>query len=63
MKTYIAPRLTEYGDVAAITAVSGGPFTGDFNYDVNGDVQSEGQNSISNCPVVDGSTLPTCPLN
>lgn len=63
MKAYSAPKVTEYGDIASITAVSGGPFTGDVNYDVNGTVDQTGLNSISNCPIVNGSTLPTCPLN
>lgn len=50
MKTYSAPKLTAYGDVAAITATLGDPFTGDQSFDVDGNVIEEGQNSINQCP-------------
>ncbi|MEM8598316.1 MAG: lasso peptide [Bacteroidota bacterium] len=56
MKTYSAPMLTEYGDVAAITATLGDPFTGDQSFDVDGNVIEEGLNSINQCPTLEFET-------
>ncbi len=50
MKTYITPALTEYGDVAALTATLGNPFTGDVSFDVDGNIIETGENSINQCP-------------
>jgi hypothetical protein len=50
MKHYSAPQLTDYGDVAAITATLGDPFTGDVSFDVDGNILETGQNSINQCP-------------
>ena len=50
MQTYIAPKLTSYGDVAQITATLGDPFTGDQSFDVDGNIIEEGLNSINQCP-------------
>ena len=49
-KTYSAPRVTEYGDIAAITATLGDPFTGDASFDLDGNIITEGLNSINQCP-------------
>ncbi len=56
MKTYIAPQVTEYGDVAEITATLGNPFTGDQSFDLDGNVIEEGINSINQCPTQNGET-------
>jgi hypothetical protein len=53
MKTYSAPKLTEYGSVETITATLGDPFTGDQSFDVDGNVIEEGLNSVNQCPTVD----------
>ena len=53
MKTYTAPQLVEYGDVAAITATLGDPFTGDVSFDLDGNVLEEGINSVNQCPTTD----------
>ena len=42
MKPYSAPQLTEYGDIAELTAIFGGAFTGDVLVDLNGDVVQDG---------------------
>ena len=49
-KTYTAPRVTEYGDIAAITATLGDPFTGDASFDLDGNIIVEGLNSVNQCP-------------
>jgi hypothetical protein len=49
-KLYAPPRLTDYGDIADITATLGDPFTGDVSFDVDGNILAEGQNSINQCP-------------
>ncbi len=56
MKTYSAPKLTEYGDVAEITATLGDPFTGDQSFDVDGNVIEDGLNSINQCPTINQET-------
>ena len=53
MKNYTAPKLTDYGDVAVITATLGDPFTGDQSFDVDGNVIEEGLNSINQCPTTE----------
>ncbi len=53
MKSYTTPTLTEYGDVAAITATLGDPFTGDLSFDVDGNVLDSGTNSVNQCPTID----------
>ena len=50
MQNYTAPALVEYGDVAAITATLGDPFTGDVSFDLDGNVLAEGPNSVNQCP-------------
>ena len=62
MKTYTAPQVTEYGDIAAITATLGDPFTGDTSFDVDGDVLDTGLNSINQCPTNNNTNcLPAVP--
>ena len=56
MKTYTAPALTEYGDVAAITATLGDPFTGDVSFDLDGNILDSDVNSIDQCPTNDDET-------
>ena len=53
MKPYIAPQLTDYGDVAEITAILGEPFVGDQAFDVDGNVIESGNGSINVCPTID----------
>ena len=53
MKPYSAPQLTEYGDIAELTAIFGGAFTGDVLVDLNGDVVQTGTLSIDACPTRD----------
>ena len=53
MKTYTAPALTEYGDVATITATLGDPFTGDVSFDLDGNILDSGMNSVNECPTSD----------
>ena len=50
MKKYSSPKLTEYGDIAELTAIFGGAFTGDVLVDLNGDVVQTGTLSIDACP-------------
>jgi hypothetical protein len=51
-KSYAAPRLTDYGDVAAVTATLGDPFTGDQSFDIDGSIIESGMNSINQCGTV-----------
>lgn len=60
MKNYTPPELTEYGDVAAITAIFGNAFTGDVLLDTNGDVVQEGNLSISADPCGAQTDDPNC---
>lgn len=53
MQNYMAPCVTDYGDVAQITATLGDPFTGDQSFDVDGNVIEEGLNSINQCPTTE----------
>ena len=55
MKTYTAPLLVEYGDVAEITATLGSPFTGDTSWDIDGTILDEGPNSVNQCPTTDNN--------
>ncbi len=52
MKSYNAPKLIEYGNVAEVTATLGDPFTGDTSFDVDGNVLDSGLNSVNQCPTV-----------
>ncbi len=52
MKPYARPILTDYGDVAQVTATLGAPFTGDASYDVDGNIIETGMNSVGQCPAV-----------
>lgn len=56
MKTYTAPLLVEYGDVAEITATLGDPFTGDISFDLDGNILDEGLNSVNQCPTTDNES-------
>ncbi len=56
MKTYQAPSLIEYGDVAEITATLGNPFTGDLSFDVDGNVLETGENSVNQCPTINNES-------
>ena len=49
MKTYNAPELVEYGDIATLTARSGDSMTQDFEYDQNGMVLNTGMGSLNSC--------------
>jgi len=53
MKHYRTPKLIEHGDIAQLTAVVGGAYTGDVLIDVNGEVIQEGNQSIDACPTPD----------
>ncbi len=53
MQTYSAPAITDYGDVAAVTATLGDPFTGDVSFDVDGNILETDINSINQCPTPD----------
>jgi hypothetical protein len=62
MKKYAAPQLTDYGDIAELTATLGEPFTGDTSYDVDGDVLGTGLNSVNQCPTTNNEAcLPVVP--
>ena len=50
MKNYSSPKLTEYGDIADLTAILGGAFTGDVLVDTNGNVEQTGNQSLDACP-------------
>ena len=50
MKNYTSPKLTEYGDIADLTAVLGSMFTGDVLVDTTGNVEDTGNLSIDACP-------------
>ncbi len=54
MRTYTAPTLTDFGDLAAVTATLGDPFTGDITFDLDGNVLEVGMNSIAQCPAIEG---------
>lgn len=61
-KSYAAPELRVYGDIADVTAVFGDPFSGDVSFDVDGNVLAEGAGSINQCPTIDNETcLPDLP--
>ena len=53
MKSYSAPQLTVYGDIAELTATLGAPFTGDTEFDLDGSVLSTDNNSVDQCPTRD----------
>ena len=62
MKTYSAPQVTEYGDIAAITATLGDPFTGDASFDLDGNIIVEGLNSVNQCGTQNNENcVPTTP--
>lgn len=62
-RSYEAPRLTDYGDVAAVTATLGDPFTGDQSFDVDGNIIVSGLNSINQCPTSNNEQcLPETPM-
>ena len=50
MKAYNTPQVTDYGDVAAITAILGSVANGDILVDTNGNVEQTGNLSIDACP-------------
>ena len=49
MKTYNAPQLVEYGDIAALTARSNDSMAQDFEYDQNGNPINTGLGSLNSC--------------
>ena len=49
MKTYNAPQLVEYGDIAALTARSSDSLSQDFEYDQNGNQINTGLGSLDSC--------------
>lgn len=53
MKQYTSPQLTEYGDVADLTAIFGSATTGDVLVNTTGQVVQEGTGSIDACPTRD----------
>jgi hypothetical protein len=49
MKAYHAPKLVEYGDIAALTARSNDSLSQDFELDANGEVINTGLGSLNSC--------------
>lgn len=61
-KLYTAPELSDYGDIADLTATLGSPFSGDVSFDVDGNILEEGMGSTNQCPTRDNETcLPDIP--
>lgn len=56
MKHYRTPELVQHGDIAQLTAIFGGAYTGDVLIDENGDVVQQGNQSIDACPTPDQET-------
>ncbi len=55
MRPYASPTLTDFGDVTRLTATLGNPFTGDVAFDVDGNVIETGENSVNQCPALEGA--------
>lgn len=53
MKSYRTPELTQHGDIAQLTAIFGGAYTGDVLVNENGEVVEQGNQSIDACPTPD----------
>jgi hypothetical protein len=53
MKTYEAPKLTEYGPVEELTGIFGDVTVADTSYYPNGDVLTTGEGSIDQCATTD----------
>lgn len=49
MKTYSAPELVEYGDIATLTARSFDSLAQDFEFSQSGNVINTGQGSMNSC--------------
>lgn len=49
MRTYLTPALVEYGDVANVTGIFGGPATRDVLVDEDGNIVEVGEQSIDAC--------------
>ena len=50
LKKYLAPKLTEYGDIADLTAIFGSSNVGDVLVNPSGQVVQTGLGSIDACP-------------
>ena len=63
MKPYTAPKITEYGDVADLTAILGNAFTGDVLVDTTGNVEQSGNLSLDACPTRNPHAGGVCEIN
>ena len=63
MKTYSSPKLTEYGDIADLTAIFGSSETGDVLVNPAGDVVQTGLGSLDACPTQDPTQGGDCEIN
>ena len=63
MKNYTSPQLTEYGDVADITAIFGSAMVGDVLVNPAGDPVQTGFGSIDACPTQNPGPGGDCEIN
>lgn len=63
MKPYSAPKLTEYGDVADLTAIFGSENVGDVLVNPSGQVVQTGLGSIDACPTQNPGPGGVCDVN
>jgi len=62
MKTYEAPKLTEYGKIGELTGIFGDVTVSDTSYYPNGTVLTTGEGSIDQCATQDDvNCLPGSP--
>ena len=53
MKSYTSPKLTDYGDIAEVTAIAGAVSAGDILVNSSGTVLNTGNQSIDACTTGD----------
>lgn len=56
-KLYSSPVLVNYGSLVDRTGIFGGPAAGDVLLDQDGNIESEGKNSIDACAEKDGKCI------